>query len=295
MKSICKTTIICLIIQVFFITDGQSINATAGNQNYKYMVDGIERSFILHIPLNLPKNAPLVFILHGYGGSANPAKYGMDEVADKNGFAVCYPQGAKDGKGKTCWNVGYPFQEDMKIDDVHFLCKLAKHLQKTFHLSEKNTFCTGMSNGGEMCYLLAYKKPNVFSAVAPIAGLTMEWIYRTYECHHPIPLFEVHGTKDRVSEWTGDLKNAGGWGAYLPVPIAIQYWVAKNRCTDEQVDTLSIKNKENGHYVISHKYVNGINGNEVWLYQIVNGGHSWGNHDIDTSEEIWKFFKKFIR
>ncbi|MDP4276525.1 MAG: PHB depolymerase family esterase [Bacteroidota bacterium] len=271
------------------------MSAATENKTYHYKVDGIDRSFVMHLPLGLPNNAPLVFVLHGYTGTANPNDYDLDDVADKNKFAICYPQGVKDGQGKTCWNVGYPFQQDMKIDDVNFLCELAKHLQKTFHLSSKNTFCTGMSNGGEMCYLLAYTRPDVFAAVAPISGLTMEWVYRKYDCPNPIPLFEVHGTEDRVSEWMGDLDNKGGWGAYLPIPVAIGYWVAKNRCTQEVIDTLPVKNTQNGHYVITHKYINGIDGHEVWLYQVVNGTHCWSNVDLNTGEEIWKFFRKFIK
>ena len=50
---------------------------------------------------------------------------GMNRIADREGFAVCYPQGAVDGRGKTCWNVGYPFQEGLKTDDVDFLLKLS--------------------------------------------------------------------------------------------------------------------------------------------------------------------------
>lgn len=42
-------------------------------------------------------------------------------------------------------------------------------------------------------------------------------------------------------------------------------------------------------------FVNGINGNEVWLYEVVNGTHCWSNVDINTGEEIWKFFKKFVK
>ena len=37
---------------------------------------------------------------------------------------------------------------------------------------------------------------------------------------------------------------------------------------------------------------------EVWLYEVVNGGHDWpgsnGNMDIESSYEIWKFFKQYI-
>lgn len=262
---------------------------------YQCKINGIERSCIMYLPSGLKNNAPLVFVLHGYGSKADPKRYDMDAVAEKRGFAVCYPQGVKDSKGKTCWNVGYPFQNDMKVNDVDAICKMAKKVQKKYKLSSKNTFCCGMSNGGEMCYLLAYSKQKVFSAVAPVSGLTLLWMYQCLDGPQSIPLFEIHGTKDHVSEWTGDLLNRGGWGAYMPVPVAVNYWVAKNRCLSEKIDTLVSKNKENGHYVITHKFVNGVHGNEVWLYQIINGSHSWGNSDIDTSEEIWNFFSKYLK
>lgn len=258
-------------------------------------INGMERTYYLHLPAGIKNDAPLVFVIHGYGSKPSSNRYGMDATADKYGFAVCYPCGLRDGRGKYCWNVGYPFQKDMKVDDVDALCKMAKIIQKKYHLSVKNTFCCGMSNGGEMCYLLAYSNQKTFAALAPISGLTLVWMYQQLDGKNPIPLFEVHGTKDHTSEWTGDLKNAGGWGAYMPVPVAVNYWVAKNRCLEEKIDTVPGLDKSNGHYVIKHKFVNGIHGNEVWLYQIVNGSHSWGNKDIDTGEEIWKFFSKYLK
>ena len=261
-------------------------------QTYNCTIDGIERTYKLYLPANIQPNAPLIFVLHGYGGSFNLDDKGFNEAAERHGFAVCYPQGSKDGRGKNCWNVGYPFQADMGVDDISFLCKLAKKLQKEHHLSHKNTFCTGMSNGGEMCYLLAYDRQSTFKAVAPIAGLTMEWMPKAYTRTRPIPLFEIHGTEDRTSEWTGDLENKGGWGAYIAVPDAIDYWVKRNGCQREVTEKLPLKNADSNQ-VISHKYVDAKGGNDVWLYEIVGGGHTWGIKDLDTAEEIWKFFSTF--
>ena len=261
-------------------------------QTYSCTIDGIERTYKLYLPANIQPNAPLIFVLHGYGGSFNLDNRGFNETAERHGFAVCYPQGSKDGRGKNCWNVGYPFQADMGVDDISFLCKLAKKLQKEHNLSRKNTFCTGMSNGGEMCYLLAYDRQSTFKAVAPIAGLTMEWMPKAYTRTRPIPIFEIHGTEDRTSEWTGDLENKGGWGAYIAVPDAINYWVKRNGCQREVTEKLPLKNTDSNQ-VISHKYVDAKGGNDVWLYEIVGGGHTWGNKDLDTAEEIWKFFSTF--
>ena len=134
-----------------------------------------------------------------------------------------------------------------------------------------------------------------FKAVAPIAGLTMVWMYRDLEASRPIPLFEIHGTEDRTSEWTGDLENKGGWGAYMPVPMAVGYWVAKNRCTKEETKRVESLNCENGHYVIKHRFTESTTGCDVWLYEVVGGKHTTHTEDLHTGDEIWNFFKKYVK
>ncbi len=252
------------------------------------------RRFDVFLPEGIKPDAPLVFYLHGYGGGIyrnNP----LVETASREGFAVCIPQGLRDLKGKPSWNVGYPFQEGWKVDDIKSLSKMAAYVQKHYHLSRENTFLTGMSNGGEMCYLMAYSKQKAFKAVAPVAGLTMVWMYRDLEACKPIPLFEIHGTEDRTSEWTGDLDNRGGWGAYMPVPLAVGYWVAKNRCMKEETERVESLNSENGHYIIKHRFTESATGCDVWLYEVVGGKHSTHTEDIRTGDEIWSFFKKYVR
>lgn len=254
-------------------------------------VDGYQRQLVMYLPDGLQPDAPLVFILHGYGAGIwreNP----MLAAADRHGFAVCLPQGLKDPQGEPSWNVGYPFQQGWKVDDVKALCHIAHYVQKRYRLSRQNTFLTGMSNGGEMCYLMAYSNQSTFKAVAPIAGLTMAWIYEQMEAPRPIPLMEIHGTEDRVSEWMGDMENKGGWGAYLPVPLAIGYWIAKNRCSHEQVE--NVQGNE-GHLIIKHHYSSPTTGCDVWLYEVVGGVHSWFTNDIDTGEEVWQFFSHYVK
>lgn len=254
-------------------------------------VDGLMRHLVMYLPDGMQKGAPVVFVLHGYGAGIwreNP----LVATADRHGFAVCIPEGLRDPQGERSWNVGYPFQAGWQVDDVKALCRMARHVQKRYHLSRENAFLTGMSNGGEMCYLMAYSKQKTFKAVAPIAGLTMAWMYERMDALQPIPLMEIHGTEDRVSEWTGDMENKGGWGAYLPVPIAIDYWVAKNRCTSEQVERIQ---GQEGHPIIKHRYSGSTTGCEVWLYEVVGGVHSWFTSDMDTGEEIWQFFARYIK
>ena len=249
-------------------------------------------TYHLYRPKNLPEDAPLVVMFHGYGSRSKPERYGLNTVADRHGFAICYPRGPKDFKGKSCWDVGYEFHRERgwKRDDVGFVGRLVRSLQKEYGFSRKSVFATGHSNGGEMCYLLAYLRPELFAAVAPVSGLTMEWMYRDLSAKRPVPLFEIHGTNDKTSLWEGDPTNQGGWGAYLSVPRAVGYWCAVNRCTHEVREELPVLRNR----VIAHKYIGGTEGKEVWLYEIVDGGHSWADRDLDVGEHIWRFFSKYI-
>ena len=291
--SVVKGLFTALLLLASSVARPQSANPDT--PSYTMRSGGTERSYKLHLPQGLPQGAPLVVVLHGYGANNDPGRFGMNAAADRHGFAVCYPQGAKDGRGKTCWNVGYPFQADMAIDDVEFITQLVRHLQKKHGLSRRNVFCTGMSNGGKMCYQLAAQRPRLFAAVAPVSGLMLEWLYKADTSDVPVPLFEIHGTADRTSAWEGDLDNKGGWGAYVAVPMAVHYWAAKNKCTGMQTDTIPGRTPENGRKVIAHRFTGGTGGSEVWLYEIVGGKHSWGEQDIDTGEELWKFFSKFVK
>ena len=108
---------------------------------------------------------------------------------------------------------------------------------------------------------------------------------------NPIPLLEIHGTNDVVSKWEGDPDNKDGWGEYIAVPRAVSYWAAVNRCTHEICEELPLINNK----VIAHRYVDGINGNQVWLYEVVGGTHSWADKDMNPAAEIWKFFSLYFK
>ena len=258
--------------------------------------DKLEREFILYLPDNLENNAPLVFVLHGYTGSAVEIMdySGMNAIADANGFAVCYPQGIVDSFGNTFFNVGYAFQENETVNDVGFIVELAEYLQSTYTLSTTNTFATGMSNGGDMSYMLACQASNTFRAIAPVAGAIFENIYNSCNPVNPIPVFETHGTNDDVTLFEGDPYNNDGWGVYLDIPSTIDYFVNQNNLTMMSVENLPNNNNSDGSTIESYIYSSPETTNEVWLYKVINGGHDWpgayGNMDVNISEEIWRFF-----
>lgn len=256
-----------------------------------FMFQGIERIYYLSVPDRIAEGAPLVFMLHGYGGKGENYFPAFQEKAVAEGFAVCSPQGLKDpGRGKPGWNVGYPFQKDWDVDDVAFICALGDALKAEFGF--RNIFFSGMSNGGEMCYLMAHRKPEYFSAIFSMAGLQMEWIYKTMELTVPVPFVEIHGTEDHTSEWTGDPENKGGWGEYIAVPLAVGNLAAKARCTHEVCDTLPLFG-EGCHTVVRHDYKGGSV--ETTLYEVIGGKHSRHEKDIDVPSLILDFFRRNMK
>lgn len=77
---------------------------TAGNHNLAMTVDGLERTYILHVPPAASEPLPLIIVLHGtYGtGRKMQAGLGVDPYADSRGFYVVYPDAyQKPGERET--------------------------------------------------------------------------------------------------------------------------------------------------------------------------------------------------
>ena len=267
-------------------------------ESFEFHDSGELREYYLYIPNSIQDNAPLVFVLHGYSGSAGGIMgySGMNQIASEHGFAVCYPQGLSDESGYNFWNVGYEFHQNQTVDDVAFLSSLANFLQDEYNLNEENTFSTGMSNGGDMSYMLACQANDVFKAIAPVAGCMIEEIYNTCDSS-PVPILEIHGNNDNVTLWDGDMQNNDGWGAYYSIEDGIEFWVETNNCMSNEEIFLPNSNISDGSYIINHRYFDCNDNAEVWLYEVVGGGHDWpgsdGNMDINSSEEIWSFFSQY--
>ena len=267
--------------------------------------EGLERSFLIYVPKNIKENAPLVVAIHGYTSSAKTLMgySGINQVADKEGFLVAYPQGTKDSRDNNFFNVGYEFHSDSKVNDVNFIREIVLNLTKDYKLNSKRVFATGMSNGGDMSYLLACTSSDLFTAVAPVAGVMMKDTLENCNPVKKIPIFEIHGTKDSISKFEGDMNNEDKWGAYYDLPSTIEFWVNKHALSEKETIQLENKNTEDGTTITFERYWSDESQREVWFYIVNDGNHTWpgmtglfsrtANQDINSAEEIWKFFSKF--
>lgn len=261
----------------------------------KYNLDYADtvRTYSMYLPQNLATGAPLVVYVHGWG-STTRWRPDLNAAADRYGFAVCYPDGTPDSYGKDSWNVGYSSQASMQIDEAHFFRTLLDEVSARFNLSRENVFCAGFSNGGDLCYQFAYTEPDLFRAYASVAGLTFECTYLAHKLTTPVLFLEIHGNTDTISMWQGDHENTGGWGPYIPVPLAVAAIAYNNRCTQLTTDTIASKS-DSTRVITRHAYTGAPSGMDVILYEIDGGNHSWADQYLDTADLIWRFFAPHLK
>ena len=256
---------------------------------------GLQREYYLYVPQTLLPGKPCLMLLHGYGGKAKGYRPEMLAAAKAHGFAVCVPVGwSEEGKYKPGWNVRYPSQAQMPTDDAAFMLALKDEVCGKFALNPENFFFSGMSNGGDLAYVVALEHPEAFSAIASVAGLEFQWMSRELKAHGPVPFMEVHGTADKTSMWDGDPQGEGGWGPYLSVPVAVGNIVAACGCEYEKTTVLPRKDSRS-RKVVLHQWLGSPSGAEVRLYEVRGGKHSWHLADLDTCEEILKFFEQYLK
>ena len=272
------------------------IGTAASAQNITFPHDGLNRQYRIHFPDQVAENAPLIMALHGYSGNNNEMmnNYGWTELSDERGFVVAFPNGTQDQSGNRFWDVDYDFHPNFDIDDDGFLSELALHLQELHGLDPERTFVTGFSNGAEMCFQLACRESETFTAFAPIVGMMLDPLFNNCEPAVTRPILSLNGTADNVTLFDGDMNNTGGWGAYHSIPDTMALWANIIGTSGFERTYLPDIDTNDGSTVRLDVYSSPQHDLELWYYLVIGGGHDWpgssGNRDINAAVEVWNFF-----
>ncbi len=260
---------------------------------FKLNHGNLEREYFIYTPKSYDskKALPLVFAFHGYGGTAYMFMHnsGFNDLADKDGFIVVYPQGSLlNGKGH--WNVG-GWTRNSTTDDVGFMKLLIDEIKKSYDIDASKIFAAGMSNGGYMSIQLACEMGDTFRAVASVTGSMTPEMHKKCTANNEIPVLQLHGTNDRVVPYEG------GQGWTLPVEDVINFWVEKNDANAKaKVKKLPDLDQYDNSTVERYTYKNESKEIMVMHYKVINGRHDWfgnrGNKDIQAANVIWDFFSK---
>ena len=242
-----------------------------------------ERAYIVHVPAKLEPRPALVLNFHGGGGNA-PAqqKYSrMDEVADREGFVVVYPEGTGPFQGRfETWNAGGCCGTAVRdnVDDVGFVRLLLDDLSRRQPYDPARVYATGLSNGAMMTYRLANELSDRIAAIAPVAGAIA---IEHFPTARSVPVMHIHSVDDPRAPI------AGGLGPPFPltetrvmhisVEVALAAWARANGCEGpmEQRERKEWK----GHTATLFAYSKCRA--EVLLWKLTGAGHVWPGGELD--------------
>ena len=168
--------------------------------------DGRVRSYRVS-DLSSGEPAPLLFVLHGFGGDAQTISdytniedsldaYDLDAV-------VVYPNGTGAEQDLfQSWNAGTccPFATFELVDDVAFFDELITSLITQYEIDTTRVWVVGHSNGGMMAYRLACELSTRVTAIGVAAGAL---VIDTCAPARPVSALHVHGELDTVVPLTG--------------------------------------------------------------------------------------------
>jgi polyhydroxybutyrate depolymerase len=277
-------------------------------------VDNRNRLYLLHLPPNFDKKDrfPVILAFHGGGGDYQKTvrHYGLNNLADANGFIVVYPNAIN-----KAWNMPWVSSRvrkmDTSVDDVHFISSLLDKLISDYKVDSSRVFCTGISRGGIFSLFLAWKLSNHISAIAPVCASIPHSISDNYSFSHPTPVLLINGTEDPLINYNGGPGKMNTRNAALQTAdmLATEELVSKivklDNCTASPIITaMPNLDTKDGCTATEYDYKNGRA--LVTFIKVSNGGHTWPGgfqylpkvligkmcNDFSASEKIMEFFKK---
>ena len=280
-----------------------------------------ERNYRLYVPPHVSQRnggdtLPLVVMIHGCRETAAEFERGtrMNAIADREGFAVLYPDQATFANIRRCWNWFEP-NTAAGNGECAIILEMIREARKHTKLDRSRVYVAGMSSGGALAGLLAYHHPDMFAAVTVHSGLPpmmppsaaaaisamkkgvridSEMLADSYWNTHevlPPPLIVLHGDKDE----TVTAKNATSmvklWEKIYesaPQANALERVEAEVPTAENARSYSLIDQRREGQTVISGLRIHGL-------------AHLWSGGDAtlpfndakgpDASELIWKFFE----
>ena len=271
-----------------------SAPTSCGNENrpdfYEIEVDGARREYLLHIPEGFPSETEFALIInfHGFGDCASDYAdsvgelYGLNDLADEQGFVVAYPQAMVRAKGDPYWEPGGS-GGDIELNDLSFTRQLVADVSTRTIINPDRVFAAGYSNGGMMAYDLACRASDLFPAVAIMSGVML-----ADSCDEigATSIIHFHGLADTVIPLDGS-------GDFPSVLENIAFWIDHNGIPNESL----VSSVLDSGAVTRDLYAGGRENTSLALY-VVNrefgkaGGHVWFSDAIDGSNPnqiMWRF------
>lgn len=128
-------------------------------------------SYWLYVPDNASGPLPLIVMLHGCEQTATLFAQGtrMNQLAEKAGFAVVYPQQSLSAHSHRCWK-WYDRATQHGGGDVPLIMDVVRKVQARYPIDAARIYIGGISAGAAMAHIVALNHPGLFAAVGLHSG-----------------------------------------------------------------------------------------------------------------------------
>jgi polyhydroxybutyrate depolymerase len=185
--------------------------APSGDSRQTVLVDGLSRTYLLHLPSSYDPAtaAPLVLDFHGIGetGTSERQTSPYPDVLDREGVVMAFPDGRR-GPAGTGWNVGPCCVAD--VDDVAFARAVVAHVQTLACVDPTRVYAVGVLTGGGMAHYVGCRAADIFAGVAPAAFDLLEENVADCLPSRPVTVVSFRSTADPRVPY------AGGESALVP-------------------------------------------------------------------------------
>lgn len=137
---------------------------------------GRRMMYWLYLPSSMAgAQCPLVVMLHGCKQTASDfaASTRMNELAERKGFAVLYPQQSSSADANRCWH-WYRRATQQGHADVQLIAAMIGQVRARCQLDPSRIYVAGLSAGAGLAAILALRHPHLIAAAglhsAPVFG-----------------------------------------------------------------------------------------------------------------------------
>jgi polyhydroxybutyrate depolymerase len=264
-------------------TGAIACHAQPGTTCQSLSMNGVTRTYLLHVPSNFQKTTgALVIVLHGTGGNGLGMEIGtgFSALADQVGFAVAYPDGLLESNGgQTNWAY---FFNDFN-DDVGFFRQLIHTLQASVGPDPRRIYVTGLSSGALMSHRLGVQLSDLVAGIGVVEGsLFSNGSPPTVPAAlAPVSVLILHGDMDQTIPYCGGPVDASQEQSF-------NYWTGASADSCSSFDTpLALCDGQGSITAVAEKDATSCNGNtEVKFYKLIGGIHTWYTVPMNLSGQV---------
>jgi len=274
-------------------------NIAGGDIRGSVNSEGLDRTFILHIPPGNDPDAPSPLIIVFHGNTMTGA--GMQDLTefrrftDEHGFMVIYPDGIDGG-----WSIGCDCTtaDHLGISDVKLIEALLANVPSSFAIDLDRVYMAGFSLGGTFAQVAGCELGGRIAAVASVGSSLPTRLQDDCQLQAPLPILYMLGTEDPL------LPYSDGTANFLSAPATLAHWASFNGCQgDPEEVTEPDLDPDDLTRVRFERFSDCAGGSEATLYTVEGGGHTWPkgqrplgldlgvvSQDVWASEVITEFF-----